>query len=190
MFSITVATVAMLIIAMSIEHTLGKTIPGAFIIEYAEDNTADTIIQQHNRLLSTLGPFSQSLDIRQTYSSSLFRGVSVNLDNNNNNNNNNNSPSSSVIKTVANNSDNNGVEAQHHPVLKQLIRNPSVLNIYPIMEVPRPQWIVEENQVRMPYENSLSQLKDIHQALNITGSGITVGVLDSGIHFFLLHKVQ
>ncbi|KAG2226320.1 hypothetical protein INT45_005992 [Circinella minor] len=180
MFAITVVTVAMLIIVMTIQHTLAKTIPGAFIIEYAEDNTSDSIIQQHNRLLSTLGPLSQSLDVRQTYSSPLFRGVSVNLDNNNSPS---SSPSFSALQTVANNSSNNEIEDPHHPVLKQLIRNPSVLNIYPIMEVPRPQWIVEEKQVRMPYENTLSQLKNIHQELNITGSGITVGILDSGIDY-------
>ncbi|KAI7860449.1 peptidase S8/S53 domain-containing protein [Circinella umbellata] len=179
MFSITVVTVIMLIIVMTIPHTLAKTIPGAFIIEYAEDNTSDSIIQQHNRLLSTLGPLSQSLDVRQTYSSPLFRGVSVNLDNYNSPS----SPSFSAMKTVANNSYNNEIEDPHHPVLKQLIRNPSVINIYPIMEVPRPQWIVEENQVRMPYENTLSQLNNIHQELNITGSGITVGILDSGIDY-------
>ncbi|KAI9495423.1 hypothetical protein BDB00DRAFT_814593 [Zychaea mexicana] len=141
------------------------------MIEYADGT--DSIIQQHNRLLSSLGPLSQLLQIRQTYSSPLFHGVSINLRDNNNND-----PPSTIVDTVVN----KATIGPHHPVLfEQLIRSPDVLNIYPIMQVPQPQWIEEEeDNVHLPYENKLSQLKDIHQSLNITGSGITVGILDSG----------
>ncbi|KAI8144494.1 peptidase S8/S53 domain-containing protein [Fennellomyces sp. T-0311] len=151
-----IITVTILTVLAALTISAGQ-VPGAYMIEYADHGSV-----QHNRLLSSLEPLSNLFTIRQTYSTNLFRGISIHL---------HDSATDGIVNNIA-----------IHPVLQQLVGHPDIQNVYPVLEVPRPQWI--ENQVHLPFENKLSQLKDVHKILNITGSGITVGILDSGVDYY------
>lgn len=130
------------------------------MIEYASDYT-----QGHKNLLSTL---AQDLyHIRQTYSSPLFRGVSLHL----------NTP----IDQGGMATKNKGLLQLVHPALHHFLANPAVRRIYPVYEVARPQWFKEGDRGRrLPFEDSLSQIDRVHRELGLTGTGMTVGILDSG----------
>ncbi|ORY97939.1 peptidase S8/S53 domain-containing protein [Syncephalastrum racemosum] len=71
-----------------------------------------------------------------------------------------------------------------HPALHQLLANPAVRRIYPVYEVARPQWFKESDSGRrLPFEDSLSQISRVHQELGLTGTGMTIGILDSGVDY-------
>lgn len=67
-----------------------------------------------------------------------------------------------------------------HPVYTHLEKHPVIKNIYPIYNVPRPQWQPNQRNVTFPYSNNDVQIYDIHQRLNIQGQDVLIGVLDSG----------
>ena len=152
---ITIITIIAITISAAQHAAIAKQIPGAYMIEYASQ--PHSII--HSRILASLQPLSNLFTIRHTYSSDLFHGVSIYLQD-------------SVVSDVVG-------KLAIHPVLQSLVGHPDIQNVYPIQEVSRPQWI--GSPVHLPFENKLSQFKDIHKTLNITGSGITVGILDSGM---------
>jgi len=67
-----------------------------------------------------------------------------------------------------------------HPVYTHLEKHPVIKNIYPIYNVPRPQWQPNQRNVTFPYSNNDVQIYDIHQRLSIQGQDVLIGVLDSG----------
>lgn len=143
-----------------------NTIPKSFIVEYAQQEGIHAIINKD------LAHYQDLYNIHHTYSSPIFHGMSFSLKEPSQS-----QPQQSIIP-VAYSSTNN----QKHPVLKHLENNPAIKNIYPIYEVPRPQWMPNSKTFdgTFPYSNSDSQIYDIHKDLKITGKDILVGVLDSG----------
>lgn len=144
------------------------TIPRSYIVEYAQQDDTHDII--NNDLLQ----YQDLYKIHHTYSSPIFHGMSFSLKE---------SPKSqpqqhqSIIPVAY-----SSVNDQKHPVFNHLSNNPAIKKIYPIYEVPRPQWMPNSKTYShtFPYSNNDSQIYDIHQKLGITGRDILIGVLDSG----------
>ncbi|KAI8377473.1 peptidase S8/S53 domain-containing protein [Radiomyces spectabilis] len=121
--------------------------------------------------MEDLGSMKESVQIRHTYASSLFRGMSFTLkDNTSHNNSAIASPSSQNLES-------------EHPVLTHMANYPAVKRMYPVYEIPRPQWLFSEDGRDRPYENHITELKDVHEKLHLTGQGVTVCVLDTGIDY-------
>lgn len=132
-------------------------IPGAFLIEYAGQSAIG-----HTQILSALKPLSHLFRVRQTYASSLFNGLSIHLENQ---------------------SEDGSYPLTNHPVLKQLLASPSVQRIYPVYNVPRPEWVTDSrtnDNDQLPFENSQTQLGTVRSEYGLTGAGVTVGLIDSG----------
>ncbi|KAG0179243.1 hypothetical protein DFQ28_003160 [Apophysomyces sp. BC1034] len=63
-----------------------------------------------------------------------------------------------------------------------MIGLPVVKKIYPIYEIPRPQWVKEKNNT-LPYEDWLSEITRVHDKMKLTGKGMLIGILDSGVDY-------
>ncbi|KAI8883554.1 subtilisin-like protein [Backusella circina FSU 941] len=72
---------------------------------------------------------------------------------------------------------------EDHPVFDNLVNHPLIKKIYPMYELPRPQWTRKSHDNKFPYENKISQINQIHEKLGITGKDVLVGVLDSGVDY-------
>lgn len=168
------ATTITLLFALQLAtRCTSSVIPGAYIIEYADDNA-----NNHDNFLSSLGPLSSLFKVQRTYSSPIFNGVSIRLTDTSAE-----EPKISRLKggIVSN--------VMKHPVLEHLLSNPAVGKIYPVNEVPRPKFFKRAGVAvpqELPYPDDISQLKTIRERFNLRGSGITIGILDSGeiIHFW------
>lgn len=143
------------------------TIPKSYIVEYAQDNL-------HDMIDDGLSQYRDLYDIHHTYSSSIFHGMSFSLKEPNEMRATQHKPFSPVSYSSSND--------KKHPVFEHLQNHPAIKRIYPNYEVPRPQWMSnsEKYDHTFPYDNSDTQVYDIHKKFGITGEGILVGVLDSG----------
>lgn len=135
------------------------TIPRSYIVEYAHQ---DDKLNDHKIITDDLSQYKDLFQIHHTYSSTIFQGMSLTL-----------KDAQSVSYDAAD---------KDHLVLAHLQNHPAIKNIYPIYEVPRPQALPSQRNVTFPYSNEDSQIYDFHQKLGITGEGILIGVLDSGIY--------
>lgn len=142
-------------------------IPRSYIVEYTDDNTSQN---HHQAIESDLLLYNNFYKVHQTYSSSIFQGMSFTLKDYEENENKNQLPNP-VSYSITDNK---------HPVYSTLQNHPSVKRIFPIYEVPRPQWKIHEQTITFPYSNKDSEIVSIHQNLGITGEDILIGVLDSG----------
>ncbi|RCI05488.1 hypothetical protein CU098_011139 [Rhizopus stolonifer] len=66
---------------------------------------------------------------------------------------------------------------------RQTVSHPAIQKIYPVSEIPRPQWRSDNQTTTIPFVNKDTQIYDVYRELNITGQGILIGVLDSGIDY-------
>lgn len=136
-----------------------STIPKSYIVEYAQQENIHSIIHQD------LAQHQDLYNIHHTYDSPIFHGMSFSLKE---------VPQESTMQPVA--------YSSVHPVYHHLSNSPAIKNIYPIYEVPRPQWMPNSKTFNptFPYMNNDVQIYDIHKDLGITGNEILIGVLDSG----------
>jgi hypothetical protein len=128
-----------------------KPIPKSYIVEYNED------INTHQLVKRGLDEYSSFYEVKDTFESPIFRGMSIGL------------KQHGLSK-----------RDEDHPVFDNLAKHPLIKNIYPMYELPRPQWTRKPIDNKFPYENKVSQINQIHERLGITGKGVLVGVLDSG----------
>ncbi|KAL0089615.1 peptidase S8/S53 domain-containing protein [Phycomyces blakesleeanus] len=138
-------------------------IPGAYIVEYNDVHE----YHGHNALMASLDNVRDLFRVRHTYSSSLFRGMSFRI--------NDEKPRAHSANPAS------LLISPRHPVLAQMLGSPEVKRIYPVYRIPRPQWTSKSDG--HPYDNGLSQVNDVHKKLNLTGKGITIGILDSGVDY-------
>ncbi|KAI9313683.1 peptidase S8/S53 domain-containing protein [Dichotomocladium elegans] len=163
-----------------VNSSCGNIIPDAFIVEYVDQH-------QDAPILSSLkGEPSNAYQIRQKYASPLFHGLSIRLL----------SPLSkrdgkaktmtpAIPGQLAEQQQLEGEEEQpHHPLIMQLMEHPGVRKVYPVHEVPRIRWMHEGNlHNTLPYDLGLTQIENLQNDLKLTGSGITIGILDSGVDY-------
>lgn len=142
-------------------------IPRSYIVEYAPGT------DHHNVLQRDLFQFQELYEIHHTYASPIFHGMSFTL-----------KDPPAIPKTQHKHLTpvSYSVNDKIHPVFNHISVHPAIKNIYPVYEVPRPQWIQNPKDISytFPYVNKDSQIDDIHKELGITGKGILIGVLDSG----------
>ncbi|KAL9558413.1 hypothetical protein MBANPS3_000913 [Mucor bainieri] len=147
-------------------------IPRSYIVEYSTND-------QHDNIDSELTPYKDLYQIHHVYSSRLFHGMSFTLKDDP-------AVAATSVGTHAGAGINPVSYAQTdklHPVYTHLEQHPVIKNIYPIYEVPRPQWQPNQRNVTFPYSNNDVQIYDIHQQLGIQGQDVLIGVLDSGIDY-------
>ncbi|GAN05308.1 subtilisin-like protease [Mucor ambiguus] len=145
-------------------------IPRSYIVEYSTND-------QHDTIDSELTPYKDLYQIHHVYSSRLFHGMSFTLKDD---------PAIAATSVAAGAGINPVSYAQIdklHPVYTHLEQHPVIKNIYPIYEVPRPQWQPNQRNATFPYSNNDVQIYDIHQQLGIQGQNVLIGVLDSGIDY-------
>ncbi|KAL7320251.1 hypothetical protein PS15m_000155 [Mucor circinelloides] len=143
-------------------------IPRSYIVEYS---TTD----QHDAIDSELTPYKDLYQIHHVYSSRLFHGMSFTL-----------KDDPAMAATLLSGGVSPVSYAQKdklHPVYTHLEKHPVIKNIYPIYNVPRPQWQPNQRNGTFPYSNNDVQIYDIHQRLNIQGQDVLIGVLDSGVDY-------
>jgi hypothetical protein len=160
-------------------------IPRSYIVEYAQQ---DGKSNYQKSITDDLSQYQDLYEIHHMYSSPIFQGMSFTLKD---------TPQSS--SSGAQKQHRSSPQPQqpisyaaadkHHPVFNQLQNHPIIKNIYPIYEVPRPQALPNQRNITFPYSNEDAQIYDIHQKLGITGEGVLVGVLDSGIYIYSLYFI-
>ncbi|KAI8887766.1 subtilisin-like protein [Backusella circina FSU 941] len=139
-----------------------ERIPRSYIVEYEEDSD-----NHHHIIKRELESSNALYNVHHTYTSSLFRGMSISLINEEDSTN-------PLSKREAD---------RRHPVIEKLQNHPHVKKVYPMHTIPRPQSIRAPSGVSYPYDDQLSQLKLVHEKLGVTGKGVVVGILDSGIDY-------
>lgn len=135
-------------------------IPRSYIVEYTDLN-------HHQSIKDDLSLYNDFYQVHHTYSSPIFQGMSFTLKDH---------QQSNGFPTPVSYSATDDI----HPVYNKLQNHPSIKRIFPIYEVPRPQWNTENQNITFPYSNQDTEIFSIHEKLGITGEGVLVGVLDSG----------
>jgi hypothetical protein len=164
--------IGILLLICTVEAAI--TIPRSYIVEYVQKDD----INHHDTINSGLSQYQDLYNIHHTYSSAIFQGMSFSLkDSSLSQSQPQNHPSLTPVAYST-----SSANDKKHPVYNHLQNHPAIKSIYPIYEVPRPQWMPnsKNNIYTFPYSNSDSQIYDIHQKLGITGRDILIGVLDSG----------
>lgn len=151
-----------------------KIIRGSYIVEYSNYEDKDI----HQSIHDDLMPYRSHYEVLHMFRSSLFNGMSIKLKY---------SPDNRLNLTKKY----YDRHTENHPVLKRLVKHPSVVKLYPVYKLLRPQWESDTTNYTFPYSNSISQIFDAHSQLGITGKNILIGVLDSGLletqfNFFFL----
>lgn len=140
-----------------------RTVPGSYIIEFEDSYTGSHAQFLHN-ISSKFDNVGVSM--RQSYDSSLFKGMSVKIDN------------TATTKDIATN-----YHAGSTGVLVALAENPQVRNIFPVSVIPRP--IVRTistshfNSPQLLFAHNLTQVTEAHN-YGYKGKGIIVGIIDTG----------
>ncbi|KAI8637780.1 peptidase S8/S53 domain-containing protein [Parasitella parasitica] len=143
-------------------------IPRSYIVEYSQND-------KHDAIGSELLPYEGLYEIHHVYSSRIFHGMSFTLKDD---------PSNAATPLRPFPSPVSYSQTDKlHPVYNHLEQHPVIKKIYPVYEVPRPQWQPNQRNVTFPYSNSDVQIYDIHQQLNIQGQNVLIGVLDSGVDY-------
>jgi hypothetical protein len=159
-------------------------IPRSYIVEYTQQGDKPNY---QKSITDDLSQYEDLYQVHHMYSSPIFQGMSFTLKDSPQLN--SKPEKQHLSKYKSQQPASYAASDKHHPVFNQLQKNPIIKNIYPIYEVPRPQSFASQRNVTFPYSNEDSQIYDFHQKLGITGEGILVGVLDSGIYIYpLLHS--
>ncbi|KAI8970374.1 peptidase S8/S53 domain-containing protein [Mycotypha africana] len=153
-----------------------NAIPRSYIVEYEHNSGGSNY--HHNAVNQELEQYNDLYKVKHVYSSPIFNGMSVTLNDNHTKQLQQHSAVSSIASTLAKSND------HHHPVFSQLRSHPVVKHIYPIYEVPRPQWKANQEDISLPYLGRDSQVNDIHSKLGLTGKDVLIGVLDSGVDYY------
>ncbi|CAO3592321.1 unnamed protein product [Absidia cylindrospora] len=176
-----------------------QAIPNTYLLEYV-DNTNSP--RHHFRVMSLLAPMTQEIKVRQVYNNSkIFSGMSVQFN------------SEHHVRTFSKLLDLNPHSiidlSSTSPLRKRkkstldrrsIANNPWVKAVYPIYQVPHPEWITinshsNTNNVmsstlasspvlpQRPFDDHTSQIQSVHEKLGITGKDVTVCLLDSGVDY-------
>ncbi|KAI7867740.1 peptidase S8/S53 domain-containing protein [Spinellus fusiger] len=140
-----------------------SVVSGTYIVEYNDHQEE----YQHQHILASLHSIRHLFRVRHTYSGTLFKGMSFHI---------NEKDKNTVTKSST-----RFLRELHHPVLAGLLKSPDVKRIYPVYHIPRPQWVHKSQQ--RPYDGHLSQIPELQRELNLTGKGIVIGILDSGVDY-------
>ncbi|RUS33060.1 peptidase S8/S53 domain-containing protein [Jimgerdemannia flammicorona] len=78
------------------------------------------------------------------------------------------------------------VTCQTEAALHDIINNPNVVNVWPIVHYKRPEIIKVETHNNNPdfyFAHNLTGVHEVHNTLRIYGKGVKVGVIDTGIDY-------
>lgn len=180
-------------------NTLGNVIPGRYIIEFDQDyhgssldfvNDVETLITQTDPAMNSR--FKMSIAHDFTSESAIFRGISVSL-----------SEMNSSRKRQTNEIH---MQTYQNVVLRKILQHNRVKNIYPVTEIQRPKveqlfssnvyaFDKEKNIIpkapdvklskegpSLPFTHGMTQVNRVTDDLKFKGSGVLVGIIDSGKH--------
>lgn len=151
-------------------------IPKSYIVEYSQED-------HHDIISNDLSQYKDLYDVHHTFSSPIFHGMSFSLKDSSEVQSKQHQPFAPVSYSAISNN------TESHPVYEHLQNHPAIKRIYPIHEVPRPQWVSTtngNNNFTLPFSNRDAQTYDIHEKLGITGEDILIGILDSGVYTFFV----
>ncbi|KAI8085140.1 peptidase S8/S53 domain-containing protein [Halteromyces radiatus] len=166
-----------------------QIIPNAYLLEYVDNVDSQT---HHTKVMSLLAPITQQMKIRQVYQNSkLFSGMSVQLSSDHHTRSFSSLLNMKPINDLANARKSSSKKSKRllQPVI--IDNNPWVKKIYPLYFVSRPDWqsssssslMNDSSTLQYPYDDSISQIKTVHETLGYTGKDINVCLLDSGVDY-------
>lgn len=178
-------------------NALGNVIPGRFIIEFEQDFRGSSL-EFVNDIESEININPRvKMNIAQDYSSSpsLFRGVSISLDQAN----------PQLIKRTDQEEELH-MQSIENTVLRKILEQNRVKHIYPVTEIPRPNvqnmspnleaYAIDQdsrvipkapklelpnNGIPLPFTHVMTQVDKVHDRFK--GNGVLVGIIDSGIDY-------
>ncbi|KAI9483063.1 MAG: peptidase S8/S53 domain-containing protein [Benjaminiella poitrasii] len=179
-------------------NTLGRIIPGRFIIEFVDSyhgSSLDFITDVESDISQTKSiPSSRiKLSIAQDFNSSpsVFRGVSINLE------------EPETYLTKRDEREEVQMRSIQNAVLRKLVEQHRVKHIYPVTEIPRPKVKIISSNIRayengsivpdlseidlpeggpsLPFTHVMTQVDKVHSKYK--GKGIVVGIIDSGVDY-------
>ncbi|KAI7908050.1 peptidase S8/S53 domain-containing protein [Cokeromyces recurvatus] len=185
-------------------NSLGKIIPGRFIIEFNDNyhgssfefiTNVESDISQNESIPDSRIKMSIAQDFNS--SSSIFRGVSINIHES--------VPSHSFTKRDS--GEKSYIQSYQNVVLGKLIEQYQVKYIYPVIEIPRPKVNIVSNDIyaysfdenhniipnppqinlpkdgpSLPFTHVMTQVDKVHSKYR--GEGILVGIIDSGVDYY------
>ncbi|KAI8883553.1 subtilisin-like protein [Backusella circina FSU 941] len=170
---------------------LGNIIPGRYIVEFADHFQGSSLefVEDIEKDITAIKPIVR-MDIAHDYGSSLFRGISVSI----------NKVTKQLEKRQAQEDD-----TAESLLLKQILKHHRVKRIYPVTEIERPKVTRHDfgdffgdqnerspaipvidfkaNMPNLPFSHTLSQIDKVQNELNLRGTGIVIGVIDSGVDY-------
>ncbi|KAL0089614.1 peptidase S8/S53 domain-containing protein [Phycomyces blakesleeanus] len=177
--------------------TTGNTIAGRYIVEFDEKYSGtssdflERLTQDINRDDPNIGN-KLSMTISHEYDStpSIFHGVSLSIQP---------KKRKAVLGKVQTASEENVVfTASQNRVVNKLVKSNYVKKVYPVTIIPRPEFtrtslaydeallpIINSAalEVSLPFSHEMTQVNRVHKELGLTGKGVVVGIIDSGIDY-------
>jgi len=179
-------------------NALGNVIPGRFIIEFEQDYRGSSL-EFVNDMESEIDISPRiKMNIAQDYSSSpsLFRGVSIAID----------QPSTNTLHKRSEQEQELHMQSIQSTVLRKILEQNRVKHIYPVTEIPRPtvqhmspnveayavdqddriipkapQLELPKDGPPLPFSHAMTQVDTVHDEYK--GNGVLVGIIDSGIDY-------
>ncbi|KAI8887765.1 subtilisin-like protein [Backusella circina FSU 941] len=177
-----------------VPNELGNILPGRYIVEFEDDyrgSSLEFVSDIASEIKQTEPASHIKMTIAHDYGSSIFRGISISL-------------TAFEPNTLAKREIDDTLRSAEHTVLRQILRQNRVKHIYPVTEISRPKVIpfdfddvyknssksaevpkldMPANSPALPFSHIMAQVDRVRNELNLTGEGITVGVVDSGIDY-------
>lgn len=183
-------------------NNLGNVLPGRYIIEFDDGYHGSSLefVSDVQSLLKNEPALNSRvrMSIAQEYDSpsTIFRGVSISL---------NNGDADEPQHPIDKHGGELHMQSIHNALLKKILEQNRVKNVYPVTEIPRPKVEVMSSNIdayamaddgtiipnapdisfnadgpTLPFTHVMTQADQVHRNLKITGKGITIGVIDSG----------
>lgn len=185
-----------------VPNELGNILPGRYIVEFEDDYQGSSLefvsdIASELRQTEPMAASHIKMTVAHDYGSSVFRGISISL---------NNYEQNTLSKREVDKND----RSAEHTVLRQILKQNRVKHVYPVTEISRPKVIpfdfdgvyqnsskkaavpeldMPNNSPALPFSHIMAQVDRARNDLNLTGDGVTVGVIDSGIVIYI-NKMQ
>ncbi|KAI8144495.1 peptidase S8/S53 domain-containing protein [Fennellomyces sp. T-0311] len=152
-----------------------QTLPGRYIIEFDESydespaQFVEEVEREHNHI---------KWKVEHNYdTASIFRGISVQLEESD-------IHAAQTSKQIL----------SEHQVIHHVMDKHHVKRVFPVVEIRRPaiQYLdvidaqeldVSPGVVGLPFSHKLTQVDRVHSELGITGEGIKVGIIDTGVDY-------
>ncbi|KAI9313684.1 peptidase S8/S53 domain-containing protein [Dichotomocladium elegans] len=170
--------------------TTGKQLAGRYIIEFDDafrGSPTDFIKEVQRNHAQFKWTVTHDLDASK---SSIFRGTSIQLKHHHQ-------------QQESRLGSNNAAGSGQHPrmmtesqVMRTVMDEYAIKRVYPVVEVPRPsvrhQNVLQTQQGNilspevsgLPFSHAMTQVDRVRQELGLTGKGVVVGIIDTGVDFY------